>query len=331
MSRICGRCGNVCDDRAAFCEHCGMPLDTLPLNEPTARNPRIYNDNFTRQPVEPSRSPQPPQSSFQPPRNTPENLITPQPKKSNTGMIIAIVATAGGVVLILLIILLILLMPSCNKKNAPQPVATSSVVQTQPVTYAAPTTKKPYYAVPNNNPMPTNGNKYRPEFDTTEEPSTEEPTDATEPTEAPSDYTSVEEPTDDDFSGWFLRATGSGAPPSGAETMSGGDEVSGAWKALFYYTDTNVMEYKKANVSAGDRAATVNLIHCRVKVNGEYHYDSTPDSVLEGAINGGELAAYSQSGKLTITTFYRYEGKQYAIGTFVNPSGETAQVGFVRP
>ena len=57
MSRICGRCGNVCDDRAAFCEHCGMPLDTLPLNEPTARNPRIYNDNFTRQPVEPSRSP----------------------------------------------------------------------------------------------------------------------------------------------------------------------------------------------------------------------------------------------------------------------------------
>jgi uncharacterized protein YxeA len=94
--------------------------------------------------------------------------------------------------------------------------------------------------------------------------------------------------------------------PNDGDTIFNNSEINGEWKALFYYGMTNVMELKKLEIMAGDRAATVNVYNKYVKVHGSYREDSTPKYALEGAVDSGSLTAYSQSGKLELYVFYTY-------------------------
>ena len=111
-----------------------------------------------------------------------------------------------------------------------------------------------------------------------------------------------------------------------AETATPDDEN------LLADLETKVNELNKVEIQAGDRAATVKIDHMYTSMDGnDYMNDYTPDTTLEGAADNGSLTAFGNSGKLDMWFFYEYEGKQYGLGTFTNPSGETANVGLVRP
>ena len=145
------------------------------------------------------------------------------------------------------------------------------------------------------------------------------------------DTDNVGDPSVNDFSQWFLKATDSGMPYD-ADTIFSNSKINGEWKAIFMYSETGVNELSKVNIEAGDHAVTVTVKHKYVSVNGgDYMNDSTPDTSFDGAADNGSLTAYSNSGKLEIWFFWEYEGKQYGLGTFTNPSGEKASVGLMRP
>ncbi len=183
---------------------------------------------------------------------------------------------------------------------------------------------------------PTEAETEQPTEKATEKPTekqTEKPTEKPEPaTEKPKiDTDNVGDPSVNDFSQWFLKATDSGMPYD-ADTIFSNSKINGEWKAIFMYSETGVNELSKVNIEAGDHAVTVTVKHKYVSVNGgDYMNDSTPDTSFDGAADNGSLTAYSNSGKLEIWFFWEYEGKQYGLGTFTNPSGEKASVGLMRP
>ena len=319
MAKNCKFCGTPLEDWMVFCDNCGkrqdgqQPQRPQQPYQPAQRPPQPYRKQYQQQPYQQSITPRQP---------APQGYQAPQPKKTNVGLIIGIVAGSVTLLIVLIVIAVIFFFSGILTPNTP-PLPVPTQLYTVPAATKA--TDKP-----------TESETEQPTEKATEKPTekqTEKPTEKPEPaTEKPKiDTDNVGDPSVNDFSQWFLKATDSGMPYD-ADTIFSNSKINGEWKAIFMYSETGVNELSKVNIEAGDHAVTVTVKHKYVSVNGgDYMNDSTPDTSFDGAADNGSLTAYSNSGKLEIWFFWEYEGKQYGLGTFTNPSGEKASVGLMRP
>lgn len=330
MAKNCKFCGTPLEDWMVFCDNCGKRQDGAFSNaqppvqqqppqrpqqpyQPAQRQPQPYRKQYQQQPYQQSITPRQP---------APQGYQAPQPKKTNVGLIIGIVAGSVTLLIVLIVIAVIFLFSGILTPNTP-PLPVPTQLYTVPAATKA--TDKPTEA---ETEQPTEKATEKPTEKQTEKP-TEKPEPATEKPKIDTD--NVGDPSVNDFSQWFLKATDSGMPYD-ADTIFSNSKINGEWKAIFMYSETGVNELSKVNIEAGDHAVTVTVKHKYVSVNGgDYMNDSTPDTSFDGAADNGSLTAYSNSGKLEIWFFWEYEGKQYGLGTFTNPSGEKASVGLMRP
>jgi len=151
--------------------------------------------------------------------------------------------------------------------------------------------------------------------------------------EAAIDTENVGRPTAEDFT--WLSGVLNGGLPSGATLLSDGASVSGMWKGYLMFVEDGqivVQQLLNAEIMAGDRAVTVILDWYQVNYGDGFHEEQgVTASTYDGAIDQGTVTCYGMSGNLELTSFYQLEGKQYAVGTYMVPSGEVAYVGLVRP
>lgn len=287
-----------------------------------------YNQN-SRPPYNQNGNP-PYNPNGRPPYNQNGNPRQAQPNNtgSKNGVIIAVVISAAVVILAILAVVVLFIFPGILRSPNTPPIDPTYGYSMN--IGEAPTTEE-ITETPTEAPTekPTEPPTQKPTEKPTEPP-TEKPTEP--PAEKPvtQDFGNVGEPSTDDFADWFLRASDAGVPGD-ADLMYSGAQISGNWKGLFYYPMVGVQYMNNIEILAGDRAATVYITSRSVYVDGSFRADNTPMMTLEGAFDSGSLTAYSSSGKLDIFAFYQYGGKQYALGTFTNPSGEVATVGLVRP
>lgn len=255
--------------------------------------------------VQPQKSARQPQPVVQPTRYEPVQSAAPQPapKKKGHGALAAVIIVIA-VLLVAGTVTALFFYPGFLKPKSEKNAEPTTQAETTQATTVEETTDE----------------------ETTAPEATEEETE--EETEESFSELAVDYPEPEDF-GWFINMT---SAPTGAEMLTESEDINGEWKYIVeYYGSSSVIENGIMTIEAGDRAVTVTGDPYKVNYDGEYVESDGKDFELNGSFDTGTIMASGTYGKLTMTQFYKLGSHQYAIGELVNPSGEKAYVGFVRP
>lgn len=127
---------------------------------------------------------------------------------------------------------------------------------------------------------------------------------------------------------WLDGEAMKGNAPADARRIVGFGALTGGWKCYI----VGSMEWlANADIEAGQSGASIAIDWYYLRdASGDAREDSTPTSTFTGAFDGGMLDA-TGSGRVTIAAFWEKDGHQYATGSFMWPSGETATIALVRP
>ena len=115
MAKNCKFCGTSLEDWMVFCDNCGKRQDGAFSNtqqtvqqqqpqrpqqpyQPAQRQPQPYRQQFQQQPYQQNITPRQP---------VPQGYQAPQPKKTNVGLIIGIVAGSVTLLIVLIVIAVI--------------------------------------------------------------------------------------------------------------------------------------------------------------------------------------------------------------------------------
>ena len=86
-----------------------------------------------------------------------------------------------------------------------------------------------------------------------------------------------------------------------------------------------------ADIEVGQEGVTIAIDWYYIRdASGNVHEDTTTTSMFTGTFDGGMLDV-TGSGRITIATFWQQEGRQYGVGSYILPSGESATIALVRP
>ena len=134
----------------------------------------------------------------------------------------------------------------------------------------------------------------------------------------------------DDFQ-WINSEVAKGKLPKGATELTKLKDVSGGWKA--YEFGTGLERFFNVDISGSKSDATLVFTWRTVYdgSKGKSSSDTTPPSEFAGSWSKGSVDAAGGSGKVTLTDFWQKDGKQYAVGSFMWPSGEVDTIALVRP
>ena len=146
---------------------------------------------------------------------------------------------------------------------------------------------------------------------------------------ASTSYSTSEHPTISDFK-WMTGETDKGNAPAGAARITDFGAVMGGWKAYMY--GGNLERLLNVNIDAVQSGAQVTLdwYYIRDNKQDKAFEDTTANSTFTGKFDGGMLDA-TGPGRITLTAFWEQDGRQYATGSFMWPSGETEIIALVRP
>lgn len=126
--------------------------------------------------------------------------------------------------------------------------------------------------------------------------------------------------------------TDKGNAPAGVARITDFGAVMGGWKAYMY--GGNLERLLNVSIDAGQSGAQVTLDWYYIRDNkaDKVFEDTTASGVLTGTFDGGMLEAVGEGvGRITLTAFWEQDGRQYATGSFMWPSGETEVIVLVRP
>ncbi len=297
----CTQCGSKTADNAKFCPECGAPVarpaaGSVPYQQPGAR-------------------PAAPQPNAAPVYAAPASVPAPPKKRSRAGLVIGLVAAGVGTLAILIVIIVAL-----RRVVRPPvyPTTQSPVGSDVEITTAAPTDAEPVTAQPDaegRGADETGGSAAEPQ------------TDSGDNGVAGIDVQNVGRPDVDEFY-WF---NGADFSLEGAEPLTSPESLSGVWKALVMYPG-GIDELVNIVIMAGDRAVTVTVDPYRINYDGYWEDESGyADWSYDGAVDGGEIRAYSDLGDIEFYGFCQLDGKQYASGSVSTADGGRGTIALVRP
>jgi hypothetical protein len=153
---------------------------------------------------------------------------------------------------------------------------------------------------------------------------------------AAADYSTTERPDLGDFL-WYLDGVYYDGSPDGSMPISDFSELTGSWKALFYYDPENTVNafgYEFLNVSLNGEADNVTMTldwYMYVGETEDYDKSGEADTLLTGSHDYDGITAGSEGYWIFLYAFYEYNGQQYALGYMELQSGEPTFVALVRP
>ncbi|NLT13152.1 MAG: zinc-ribbon domain-containing protein [Clostridiales bacterium] len=160
-------------------------------------------------------------------------------------------------------------------------------------------------------------------------------TDAGQPTET--DFSTSARPDLSDFL-WYIDSVYYEGVPANAVPITEFSELTGGWKAFFYYDPENTMdaygfEYLNAVIGGTEVSVEITLDWYLINFGGyeEYDISDTEDSQLYGSFEFGGITGSGDGYVLYITEFYYLNGRQYGVGYMELQSGEPTYVALVRP
>ena len=346
---FCGKCGHNIPDGAKFCSNCGAPVpDPNAAEQQRAGQPVNMTEKFIaeRQAQKAAQAPQSgayysaqgqaPQGgtyySAQTGRQSvpgqnyalPENRTVRVSAKPQARVFGIPVGGVVGIVLVgilLLVIVCVALAVNLKKRAAAPPEKqTAAVEAVEPTGSGLPT--RAAESETETGPEKTEA--------TDAAPTTAKTAGTAAPTEPPVDVANIGDPSPEDFA-WY-DTNDPDAIPSGAENLTTGAEISGRWKACLFYPDA-VRELAAIEIWAGDRAVSVRIDPQQINYDGywESEADMSPWS-YDGALDyDGSVTAYGDYGRIYFYTFFRYNGRQYALAAVELQSGGEGHIALVRP
>ncbi len=295
MAKFCKNCGNQLIEGDAFCEVCGSPVTSTTEGQNTTQ-PQPGFVQLNAQYQNNTYSPQ------------------PQPKKNNSTLLIVIIVVIAVVVLALGGFILYHFLTG-GTGNEPK-----NQIESQANTHSTYESIPPKHETAESDYEVSESN-----YETTQ--SDYEPINTDNNTDSQTPNT-LEDPTQEDF-GWITGVT---SPPFGAEILTESADISGQWKAYLDYSQVGAQEYAVVNIIADSKTARVEWSIRQIDYDGT-GFRNGPDKLyyLDGVFDEGYLNATGEiRGDFTVTSFYKLGSKQYALGTMINPSGDTAYVYLVR-
>lgn len=334
---FCPNCGARLPDGSAFCGSCGARLDG-------------------GQPVQQAASPQTAQQPYI------QKAPYPQPaKKKPWGLI------GGAAAAVAVLALILLVWPGVLRGEKAEPDTKN---QEQAVTSSKPTgdsnSEKPLQqTVPARDEKPSTGGNLLslPGDPPHAEPNTEPAQPDAEPTQPSTESQSAAEgalidpafqpsqdsgataafySTDADASAlefdWFLDLVlGDGSAFSqmfsNMEAVTDPTLLDGGWKAYMRGNgemDNDVERYLHAELQSSGDNGKITLRWKYMLIPGSGTVEESGSSTFSGTWDGGQLYA-TGSGNLKLDTCFASNGKQYAYGTFLWPSGEVDYIALMRP
>lgn len=158
--------------------------------------------------------------------------------------------------------------------------------------------------------------------------STSASAESSSPAAATTGYSTDERPTINDFK-WLDGEAMKGNAPADAQRIVDFGALTGGWKG--YIVGPNMEWLANADIEAGQAGATIAIDWYYIRAaSGDVQEDTTPTSSFTGSFDGGMLDA-TGSGRITIAAFWQKGGRQYGVGSYMWPSGESATIALVRP
>ena len=338
---FCPKCGKQIKDDDIFCAYCGESINP---GAPVPPNPGpVQQTPFT-----------PPNQAAPTPDNYPQqpNVFAKSGGKKNGGMIAIIVtlsvllaAAVGGVIFLLAkdsgddsssdksgrsenaVV-------SSDATEAETTIVTEETTsETEPTTESTATTERT---------TTTTETTTVTETTTTEratEPETAISADSAAKAEAAS-YSTNDRPTFSEFdwcAGQFGLVT---APPPNAEVIDNYYATGGGWKSMTVYEDTTGVGTTREidNIDIffdGNRVTmTVDWYYVEPPYSEAYYMDEGSVTQFTGAVNGSVIHTAADVNGSTVTidlySFWRADGKQYALGTLYLPDGSSNYLALVR-
>jgi preprotein translocase subunit SecG len=154
-------------------------------------------------------------------------------------------------------------------------------------------------------------------------------------------YSTDERPTFNDFD-WCYGQNGLvSTPPEGASLITNPYGFSGGWKSFMVYEldgveGSNVREINNVNILInGDKAdVTVSWYYGEVPYSEPFYHEVNETSHFSGNVTGGVIEAYGgaelNNSYVVFDRFWRADGKEYALGSMIIPSGKTIYIALVR-
>ena len=128
---------------------------------------------------------------------------------------------------------------------------------------------------------------------------------------------------------WVNADYAAGKTPADAIIIENPADMKGRWKAYTYGTGTEHLFHMDISAAGTDVSGVIHWSQVRDS-SGNIHDDNTPDSVFSGTMIDGMLDATGPGRIMLIKSWYAGNA-EYAVGTFMWPSGETDTLVLMRP
>ena len=340
---FCPKCGKQIKDDDIFCAYCGesiTPVAPAPANPEPAQQTQFTPQNQAAPPPNNYAYPQQP------------NVFTKSGGKKNGGMIAIIVtlsvllaAAVGGVIFLLA-------KDSGDDSSSDKSSGSENAVvtsdttevettavteettsETEPTTESTVTTERTTTTTETTTVTETTTTE------TATEPETAISADSAAKAEAAA-YSTNDRPTFAEFdwcAGQFGLVTD---PPPNAEVIDNYYAAGGGWKSMIVYEDTTgagpTREIDNIEIFFdGNRVTlTVDWYYVEPPYSEAYYMDEGTVTQFTGAVNGNVIHTAADVNGSTVTidlhSFWRADGKQYALGTLYLSDGSTNYLALVR-
>ena len=151
------------------------------------------------------------------------------------------------------------------------------------------------------------------------------------------DQQNIARPAGEDEFDWYAGVL-NGNFPADTLVMKDPQDISGRWKAMNIYTDSEgdsvAQELLNIDIMAGDGSATVVFDWYMIAYNGDSAYSDESDmedTTFYTSVSDGSLYGGNDFGTLDLMMFYRSGGKEYGVGSLDLPDGGYALIALVRP
>ena len=170
---------------------------------------------------------------------------------------------------------------------------------------------------------------------------TPDPVPAQTPEELPLDgasrFGSAGRPETGEFQTWYEQNI-IGSVPDGARMLTDFREVTGEWKGLLRYETRDTGEVTASELvnftvsgTASESRLLVDWYLISFAGDGEWsNEEDMEDTPYQGSWSDGSLAV-TGPGSIRMTSFYEWEGAQFAVGEMDVPDGTAAVIGMIRP
>ena len=338
---FCPKCGKQINDDDIFCGYCGetiVPDDpgTMLASDPAAD--KIYSPQAKQSQPAPSYA------------QHPQPFSQPYPVKKKKGGAAAIIITLS-VLLAAAIGGIIFLIVSNSDDDDPDRASrkSSSIAETtdaeeEDTSFAAEaTTTETGTSTQTTTEETTSTTTETTAVTTTEMTTTEPPASISDDSAAKAEaaaYSTQDRPIFAEFD-WCYGQNGLiMSPPQGADLIDNYFAAGGGWKSMLIYEDTEGIGATREidNIELffdGNRVTlSVDWYYVEPPYSEAYYMDEGTVTQFSGAVNGSVIHTAADVNGSTVTidlySFWRFDGKQYALGTLYLPDGTSNYLALVR-